>query len=77
MISDSFLQAVFCFLQQGEGVPSSRKGVCARHVRDVENFFKVSGSADSAANLMGFWDLMSCSFTLVPATSQLHPLSSP
>ncbi|CAH3030884.1 unnamed protein product, partial [Porites evermanni] len=25
---------------QGEGVPSSRKGVCARHVRDVENFFK-------------------------------------
>lgn len=25
---------------QGEGVPSSRKGVCARHVRDVEAFFR-------------------------------------
>ncbi|CAB3980858.1 drebrin B, partial [Paramuricea clavata] len=25
---------------QGEGVPSSRKGVCANHVRDVEKFFK-------------------------------------
>ncbi|XP_015772115.1 PREDICTED: drebrin-like protein B [Acropora digitifera] len=25
---------------QGEGVPSSRKGVCANHVRDVERFFK-------------------------------------
>ena len=30
----------FCF-KQGEGVPSSRKGVCANHVRDVERFFKV------------------------------------
>lgn len=28
-------------LQSGEGVPSSRKGICANHVRDVENLFKV------------------------------------
>jgi hypothetical protein len=28
-------------LKQGEGVPSSRKGVCVNHVRDVEKFFKV------------------------------------
>ena len=33
-----------CLFQQGEGVPSSRKGVCANHVRDVEKFFRVSGS---------------------------------
>ncbi len=29
-------------LKQGEGVPSSRKGTCANHVRDVERFFRVS-----------------------------------
>ncbi|XP_020614249.1 drebrin-like protein B, partial [Orbicella faveolata] len=28
------------YLHQGEGVPSSRKGVCANHVRDVEKFFR-------------------------------------
>jgi hypothetical protein len=28
-------------LKTGEGVPSSRKGTCANHVRDVERFFRV------------------------------------
>ena len=27
--------------QQGEGVPATRKGSCANHVRDVKRFFKV------------------------------------
>ena len=26
----------------GEGVPSSRKGVCARHVSDVARFLRVN-----------------------------------
>ena len=33
-------------LQQGEGAPDQRKGMCANHVRDVTNLLKVS-SADS------------------------------
>lgn len=36
------IKSIIFFIQQGEGVPSSRKGVCANHVRDVEKFFKVS-----------------------------------
>ncbi|XP_028391539.1 drebrin-like protein A [Dendronephthya gigantea] len=34
----------------GEGVPSSRKGTCANHVRDVERFFKGHHVAINARN---------------------------
>ena len=33
--------------QQGEGVPPSRKGVCARHTHDVATFFRVSSASVS------------------------------
>ena len=39
-INDFILYIRFCF-QQGEGVPATRKGACANHVKDINRFFKV------------------------------------
>lgn len=33
---------ILLFAQSGEGVPSSRKGVCVRHTEDVARLFRVS-----------------------------------
>ena len=39
MFSNNY-DCLICF-QQGDGVPATRKGACANHVKDINRFFKV------------------------------------